>query len=85
MGEKISYKVLRLASNNLSPLNKIREESFGSIYKGINEYNKVSDGQGFLSIHMPAYSDSIIKRVSILMFHTPVGIGLWFWNLVLWI
>ncbi|KAM1401237.1 hypothetical protein ACFX1X_028459 [Malus domestica] len=39
----------------------------GGTSKGINEYNTVVDQQELLSIHMPAYSDSIIKGVSTVM------------------
>ncbi|KAB1225468.1 Beta-glucosidase BoGH3B [Morella rubra] len=39
----------------------------GGTTKGINENNTVIDRHGLLSIHMPAYSDSIIKGVSTIM------------------
>ncbi|KAJ6986519.1 lysosomal beta glucosidase-like protein [Populus alba x Populus x berolinensis] len=39
----------------------------GGTTKGINENNTVIDKHGLLSIHMPAYSDSIIKGVSTIM------------------
>ncbi|KAB2627174.1 lysosomal beta glucosidase-like [Pyrus ussuriensis x Pyrus communis] len=39
----------------------------GGTSKGINEYDTVIDQQELLSIHMPAYSDSIIKGVSTVM------------------
>ncbi|KAL5157913.1 Beta-glucosidase BoGH3B [Glycine soja] len=39
----------------------------GGTTKGINENNTVIDWHGLLSIHMPAYSDSIIKGVSTVM------------------
>ncbi|KAB2627177.1 lysosomal beta glucosidase-like [Pyrus ussuriensis x Pyrus communis] len=39
----------------------------GGTSKGINEYDTVIDQQKLLSIHMPAYSDSIIKGVSTVM------------------
>ncbi|KAM1363236.1 hypothetical protein EV2_028937 [Malus domestica] len=39
----------------------------GGTSKGINEYNTVVDQQELLSIHMPAYSDSITKGVSTVM------------------
>ncbi|KDP34274.1 hypothetical protein JCGZ_12843 [Jatropha curcas] len=39
----------------------------GGTTKGINENNTVIDMHGLLSIHMPAYSDSIIKGVSTIM------------------
>lgn len=39
----------------------------GGTNKGINENNTVIDRHGLLSIHMPAYSDSIIKGVSTVM------------------
>lgn len=39
----------------------------GGTTKGINENNTVIDRHGLLSIHMPAYSDSIIKGVSTVM------------------
>lgn len=39
----------------------------GGTTKGINENNTVIDLHGLLSIHMPAYSDSIIKGVSTVM------------------
>ncbi|XP_021626030.1 beta-glucosidase BoGH3B isoform X2 [Manihot esculenta] len=39
----------------------------GGTTKGINENNTVTDKHGLLSIHMPAYSDSIIKGVSTIM------------------
>ncbi|GMY23519.1 beta-glucosidase BoGH3B-like isoform X3 [Fagus crenata] len=39
----------------------------GGTTKGINENNTVIDWHGMLSIHMPAYSDSIIKGVSTIM------------------
>ena len=39
----------------------------GGTTKGINENNTVIDWHGLLSIHMPAYSDSIIKGVSTIM------------------
>ncbi|XP_050102182.1 uncharacterized protein LOC126582160 isoform X5 [Malus sylvestris] len=39
----------------------------GGTSKGINEYNTVVDQQELLSIHMPAYSDAIIKGVSTVM------------------
>ncbi|XP_057980701.1 uncharacterized protein LOC131166298 isoform X3 [Malania oleifera] len=39
----------------------------GGTTNGINEYNTVIDIHGLLSIHMPAYDDSIIKGVSTVM------------------
>ncbi|KAL0008214.1 hypothetical protein SO802_009716 [Lithocarpus litseifolius] len=39
----------------------------GGTTKGINENNTVTDRHGLLSIHMPAYSDAIIKGVSTVM------------------
>ncbi|XP_048428576.1 beta-glucosidase BoGH3B-like isoform X1 [Pyrus x bretschneideri] len=39
----------------------------GGTSKGINEYDTVINQQELLSIHMPAYSDSIIKGVSTVM------------------
>lgn len=39
----------------------------GGTTKGTNENNTVIDWHGLLSIHMPAYSDSIIKGVSTVM------------------
>lgn len=39
----------------------------GGTTKGINENNTVIDSDGLLSIHMPAYLDSIIKGVSTIM------------------
>lgn len=39
----------------------------GGTTKGINENNTLTDMHGLLSIHMPAYSDSIIKGVSTVM------------------
>ncbi|KAJ6428700.1 hypothetical protein OIU84_020384 [Salix udensis] len=39
----------------------------GGTTKGINEANTVIDKHGLFSIHMPAYSDSIIKGVSTVM------------------
>ncbi|KAJ1420908.1 Glycoside hydrolase, family 3, N-terminal [Sesbania bispinosa] len=39
----------------------------GGTTKGVNENNTVIDWHGLLSIHMPAYSDSIIKGVSTVM------------------
>ncbi|KAJ6317261.1 hypothetical protein OIU76_012910 [Salix suchowensis] len=39
----------------------------GGTTKGINEDNTVIDKHGLFSIHMPAYSDSIIKGVSTVM------------------
>ncbi|KAM5546501.1 hypothetical protein ABKV19_002435 [Rosa sericea] len=39
----------------------------GGTIKGINENNTVIDRHDLLSIHMPAYSDSIIKGVSTVM------------------
>ncbi|QCD77359.1 uncharacterized protein LOC114188662 [Vigna unguiculata] len=39
----------------------------GGTAKGINENNTLIDWHGLLSIHMPAYSDSIIKGVSTVM------------------
>ncbi|KAH6820005.1 Glycosyl hydrolase family protein [Perilla frutescens var. hirtella] len=39
----------------------------GGTTKGINEYNTVTNMHGLLSIHMPAYYDSIIKGVSTIM------------------
>ncbi|GFP93963.1 beta-glucosidase bogh3b [Phtheirospermum japonicum] len=39
----------------------------GGTTKGINENNTVTDMHGLLSIHMPAYYDSIIKGVSTVM------------------
>ncbi|KAH9704801.1 glycosyl hydrolase family protein [Citrus sinensis] len=39
----------------------------GGTTNGINENNTVIDMHGLLSIHMPAYSDSIIKGVSTIM------------------
>ncbi|GAB2287524.1 hypothetical protein Dimus_021899 [Dionaea muscipula] len=39
----------------------------GGTTKGINENNTVIDMHGLLSIHMPAYSSSIIKGVSTIM------------------
>ncbi|CAK7325147.1 unnamed protein product [Dovyalis caffra] len=39
----------------------------GGTTKGINENNTVIDRHGLLGIHMPAYSDSIIKGVSTIM------------------
>lgn len=39
----------------------------GGTTKGINENNTVIDFHGLLSIHMPAYYDSIIKGVSTVM------------------
>ncbi|XP_021773441.1 uncharacterized protein LOC110737394 [Chenopodium quinoa] len=39
----------------------------GGTTRGINENNTLTDMHGLLSIHMPAYSDSIIKGVSTVM------------------
>ncbi|KAL9320622.1 hypothetical protein ACSQ67_012461 [Phaseolus vulgaris] len=39
----------------------------GGTAKGVNENNTLIDWHGLLSIHMPAYSDSIIKGVSTVM------------------
>ncbi|XP_061350509.1 uncharacterized protein LOC133295680 [Gastrolobium bilobum] len=39
----------------------------GGTTKGINENNTVIDWHGLLSLHMPGYSDSIIKGVSTVM------------------
>lgn len=39
----------------------------GGTIKGIDENNTVTDMHSLLSIHMPAYSDSIIKGVSTIM------------------
>lgn len=39
----------------------------GGTTNGINENNTVIDWHGLLSIHMPAYYDSIIKGVSSVM------------------
>lgn len=39
----------------------------GGTIKGMNENNTVVDRHDLLSIHMPAYSDSIIKGVSTVM------------------
>ncbi|GKU91479.1 hypothetical protein SLEP1_g5346 [Rubroshorea leprosula] len=39
----------------------------GGTTRGINENNTVIDMHGLLSIHMPAYSDSILKDVSTIM------------------
>ncbi|KAK2983085.1 hypothetical protein RJ640_006472, partial [Escallonia rubra] len=39
----------------------------GGTTKGINEDNTLTDMHGLLSIHMPAYDDSIIKGVSTIM------------------
>ncbi|CAN1298485.1 Beta-glucosidase BoGH3B [Linum perenne] len=39
----------------------------GGTTKGLNENNTVIDRHGLLSIHMPAYSDSVIKGVSTVM------------------
>ncbi|PON66849.1 Glycoside hydrolase [Parasponia andersonii] len=39
----------------------------GGTIKGINENNTLTDMHGLLSIHMPAYSDSVIKGVSTVM------------------
>lgn len=39
----------------------------GGTIKGINENNTLIDRHGLLSIHMPAYYDSIIKGVSTIM------------------
>lgn len=39
----------------------------GGTTKGINENNTVIDMHGLLSIHMPAYADSIFKGVSTIM------------------
>lgn len=39
----------------------------GGTTKGINENNTLIDMHGLLSIHMPAYYDSIIKGVSTIM------------------
>ncbi|XWS08176.1 hypothetical protein CRYUN_Cryun41cG0057500 [Craigia yunnanensis] len=39
----------------------------GGTTRGINENNTVIDMHGLLSMHMPAYSDSIIKGVSTIM------------------
>lgn len=39
----------------------------GGTIRGINENNTVTDRHDLLSIHMPAYSDSIIKGVSTVM------------------
>lgn len=39
----------------------------GGTFKGINENNTLIDWHGLLSIHMPAYSDAIIKGVSTVM------------------
>ncbi|KAF3961667.1 hypothetical protein CMV_013739 [Castanea mollissima] len=39
----------------------------GGTTKGINENNTMTDRHGLLSIHMPAYSDAIIKGVSTVM------------------
>ncbi|MED6119412.1 hypothetical protein PIB30_011777 [Stylosanthes scabra] len=39
----------------------------GGTTKGVNENNTVIDWHGLLSLHMPAYSDSIIKGVSTVM------------------
>ncbi|KAJ4843981.1 hypothetical protein Tsubulata_043390 [Turnera subulata] len=39
----------------------------GGTTKGINENNTLIDRHGLLSMHMPAYSDSVIKGVSTIM------------------
>lgn len=39
----------------------------GGTIKGANENNAVIDWHGMLGIHMPAYSDSIIKGVATVM------------------
>jgi beta-glucosidase len=39
----------------------------GGTTKGVNEYNTVIDWHGLLSIHMPGYSDSVVKGVSTIM------------------
>lgn len=39
----------------------------GGTVKGINENNTVIDRHGLMSIHMPAYYNSIIKGVSTVM------------------
>ncbi|KAF7836312.1 beta-glucosidase BoGH3B-like [Senna tora] len=39
----------------------------GGTTKGVNENNTVIDWHGLLSIHMPAYSDSILKGVATVM------------------
>ena len=39
----------------------------GGTTKGVNEDNTVIDWHGLLSIHIPGYSDSIIKGVSTIM------------------
>jgi beta-glucosidase len=39
----------------------------GGTQNGINENNTIIDFHGLLSIHMPAYYDSIIKGVSTVM------------------
>lgn len=39
----------------------------GGTIKGIDENNTVIDWHGMLSIHMPAYYQSIIKSVSTIM------------------
>lgn len=39
----------------------------GGTYEGINENNTIIDRHGLLSIHMPAYYNSIIKGVSTIM------------------
>ncbi|CAL0301034.1 unnamed protein product [Lupinus luteus] len=39
----------------------------GGTTKGVNEDNTVIDWHGLMSIHMPAYSDSILKGVSTVM------------------
>ncbi|KAK1284497.1 Beta-D-xylosidase 4 [Acorus calamus] len=39
----------------------------GGTHKGINENNTIIDYHGLLSIHMPAYYDSVIKGVSTIM------------------
>lgn len=39
----------------------------GGTTKGVNENNTLIDWHGLLSIHMPAYSDSILKGVATVM------------------
>lgn len=39
----------------------------GGTTRGINENNTVTDLHGLLSVHMPAYADSIYKGVSTVM------------------
>ncbi|KAK6140373.1 hypothetical protein DH2020_025884 [Rehmannia glutinosa] len=47
----------------------------GGTTKGVNENNTLTDMHGLLSIHMPAYYDSIIKESPRSWFLTPAGMG----------